>query len=158
VSDQPPDPNAPGWGTPQPGPWGQPPGPPPGSGYGAPPGYGGPPGYGAPPGYGYGYGAPQTDGKAIGALVLAILAWVVCPVIPAIVALILAGQSSRDIAQSGGRLGGAGFNTAAKVISWINIGITVLVVIIFIAAAASTSNNEYLGCVRVTVSRASAPC
>jgi hypothetical protein len=144
---------------PQGGGWGQPPGPPPGSptGYGAPPGYGQPPAYGGPPPgygqppawgqpppYGYGgYGAPQTDGKAVGALVTAILAWVVCPVVLAIVSLILASQSSRDIARSGGRLEGAGFNTAAKVISWINIAIFGLFLAILFIGAASSSTSGY---------------
>lgn len=141
------DPNVPGWGPPQqPQPswggeqqqpsWGAPP-PGYGGGYGPPQGYGG-------GGYGY-YGAPQTDGKAIGALICAISSFVVCPFVTAIVALILASQSSRDIRNSGGRLTGEGMNTAARVISWINIALTVIAVLFFIAAAASvdTSGPSY---------------
>lgn len=156
----PPDPNVPGWGTPaeqpggwaqppaQPGAWGQPPAQP---GYGPPPGYGAPPGFGPPPAYGYaqpgwappgyGYGAPQTDGKAIGALVCSILAWVFCPVILAIVGLALASQSSRDIRQSGGRLTGAGLNTAARIVAWLNIAFGAVFVIFILAAAGSTSSQ-----------------
>ena len=105
--------------------WGPPREPAPGSqqpGYGQPSG-----GWGPPPGYGYGYGpgyyAPATDGKAIGALVAAILSWVVCPVIPAVVALILASQSANDIAASRGRLTGEGFNTAARITAWLNLAV-----------------------------------
>lgn len=162
------DPNASGWseagsqgswGSPpaQPGQpsqsgWGAPP--PPGDAYGNPPGYGTQPGWGAQPGYGgpgaggpqgygpppYGYyAAPQTDGKAIGALVCAVGAWLVCPLVLAVVALILAGQSARDIRESGGRLSGDGMNTAARVISWVNIAGCVLFVLILLAAAGSAS-------------------
>jgi len=44
------------------------------------PQYGPPPGYGPPQ-----YGPPQTDSKAIIALVLAIVSFVVLPLIPAVV-------------------------------------------------------------------------
>ena len=151
------DPNSSGWSdagaqpqwgsTPQQPGWGA--GAPPpeyGGGYGAPPGFGPPPGYGAQgygPGYGqppYGYyGAPQTDGKAVGALVCAIAAWVVCPFVTAVVALILASQSSRDIRNSSGRLGGEGMNTAARIIAWINIGLSVLFLLFFFAAFSASA-------------------
>jgi hypothetical protein len=121
----------PGWPPAQPGQ----PGP---QGWGPPPpGYGTPPGFGAPPGYAY---SPPTDSKAITALVLAIVSFALCPIIPAIVALVLVSQSNRAIAASGGRLGGTGMNTASKVISWINIvvyGIGVVVVIGVLATAGS---------------------
>jgi preprotein translocase subunit SecG len=128
------DPNAPGWGAPQPGP-GQPPPPP---AYGQQPGYGAPPGWGAQPpqyggGYGGGYGAPQTDGKAIGALVAAIASFVICPFVPAVVALILVSQSKHAIAASGGRLGGEGMLTAAKIVAWINIALCVLFFLVLLA-------------------------
>lgn len=74
----------------------------------------------------------QTDSKAIVGLILAIGSWVICPVVLAIVGLILASQSNREIAASGGRLDGQGLNTATKVISWVNIGFTVLAVVAII--------------------------
>ena len=89
-----------------------------------------PPGDGQPPPY---YGPPQNDGKAVSALVLSILSWVLCPVVPAIVALVLAGQSSRQIRESGGRLGGDGMNSAAKIISWINIVVVGGSIVVFFA-------------------------
>lgn len=148
MSDQgtPNDPNAPWPGQQQP-PAQQPPygAPPPGWGAPPPPGYGTPPpGWGAPAGYGgYGYAAPQNDGKAIGALISAIAAFVICPFVPAVVALILAGQSARAIRESGGRLTGEGMVTAARVIAWANIVLCVLGVLLFVVVAAvgSTSSN-----------------
>ena len=125
------------------------------SGYGTPPGYGAPPGYGTPPGYGYqqpgygyqtpGYGyAPKTDGSAVAALVLAISSFVICPLITAVVALFLASGAGRRIDQSGGTLEGRGMVTAAKIISWINIGLTVLIfgAIILAAVFSSTSSSS----------------
>ncbi|MBC7373501.1 MAG: hypothetical protein H7323_05870, partial [Frankiales bacterium] len=93
-----------------------------------------PQGYGPPPAYGQQqYGPPQTDSKAIIALVLAIASFVLLPLLPAIAALVLAGQSSRAIQAAGGRLGGAGLNTATKVIAWINIGFSALGFLAFLA-------------------------
>ena len=187
MSNGPGDPNASGWGTP-PGPpsgdpsgWG---GQPPQPGYGAPPpGYGGPPpgygapppGYGAPPpGYGYGappppygyggyggYGPPQTDGKAIGAFVSSLVAWFLCPIVAAIVALVLAGQSARAIRQSQGRVEGMGFVTAARVISWVNIVIFTLLFVFAFAGAATTDSDfesEYGACRTVTVTGSARGC
>jgi hypothetical protein len=86
---------------------------------------------------------PQTDGKAIAALVSAIVAWMFCPVVAAIVALILAGQSARDIEASGGRLSGAGLNTAARIVAWLNIGLAGLFAVVIFASAATTSGSGY---------------
>ena len=87
-------------------------------GYGAP-GYGPPPVPGAPyPGW---QPAPQTDGKAIAVLVLAICSFVVFPVIPAIVALAMAPGARRDIEASGGRLTGESLIKAGRIVAWINL-------------------------------------
>lgn len=64
------------------------------------------------------------------ALILSILSWVVCPIIPAIIALVLAKQSNDEIAASAGRVGGEGLNTASKIISWINIGLYAAIAVI----------------------------
>jgi hypothetical protein len=131
VSDpgNPSDPNAvpPGYGPPPPG-YGPP-----------PPGWGPPPaqyGYGTPYGYG-GYAAPTTDGKAIGALVSAIASFVICPFVPAVVALVLAGQAMRSIRESGGRLTGESLVTAARIIAWIHLALCLLgvgLILLFMAA------------------------
>lgn len=64
------------------------------------------------------------------ALILSILSWVVCPIIPAIIALVLSKQSNDEIAASAGRVGGEGLNTASKIISWINIGLYAAIAVI----------------------------
>jgi hypothetical protein len=115
----------------------------PGPEQGAAPGYGypaGAPGYPAgapgypPAGYGYpGYPAPrQTDSKAVVALVLSITSWVLCPILPAVIALVLAGQSDRAIEASGGRLEGSSMNTATRWVSWANIIVMSLAAIAFL--------------------------
>ena len=101
---------------------------------GAQQGWGPPPAYAPQPGYGS-YGPPaQTDGKAVAGLVLAIGSWLVLPFLAAIVALVLAGSSSREIAASGGRLGGQGINTATRWVAWLNILFCVLAVAVAVAA------------------------
>jgi hypothetical protein len=87
-----------------------------------------------PPGYG---GYPQqptrqTSSDAIVALVLSLLAWVFCPVILAVVALVFASKAKTAIDASNGWLDGAGMVTAAKIIAWINIAVTILGTIAFI--------------------------
>ncbi len=98
---------------------------PPEGGY-PPPGY--PPAPGYPP---YGYApAPTTSTSAIVGLVLAIASWIVCPIVLAIVALVLAKKSNDEIAASQGRVGGEGLNTATKVVAWINIGLYAAIFVI----------------------------
>jgi len=63
--------------------------------------------------------------------VLAISSWVVCPLIPAIVALVFAARADREIAASAGMITGSGLSTASKVVSWINIGIWAAVILMF---------------------------
>jgi hypothetical protein len=125
----------------QPGGWqqGPPPPPPPSQGYTPP-----------PPGYG-GYSqrpSAQTEGTAITVLVLAIVSFVVCPIIPAVVALFMCPGARRKIEGSGGALTGEGLVTAAKIISWVNIGlwgagIALFVVLGIISAIASDSSDEF---------------
>jgi hypothetical protein len=120
----------PGWDTPpQPPAWDGP--------VAAQGGWGPPPQYapGAADGHHTPPAAPaETEGKAIAALVVAICSWVVLPFVAAIVALFLAGAAQRDIDASGGRLSGDGLVTAARVLSWLNIALCVLVVVLGLAA------------------------
>ena len=106
---------------------------PPAPGYAYPP----PPGYPAQ-GYAYppaGYPPAQTTStNAIVGLVLAITSWIVCPIVLAIVALVLAKKSGEEIAASQGRVGGGGLNTATKILSWINIGLYAAILVIVGAA------------------------
>jgi hypothetical protein len=89
--------------------------------------------------------ARQTDGTAIAALVLAIASFVVCPLIPAIIALVLCSTATRNIQQSGGMKEGDGLVKAAQIIAWINIAfaiVGVVLLIIFIAVAADTTSSS----------------
>jgi hypothetical protein len=119
-----------------------PPPPPPAQQWGPPPGPGGYQPYTYP-----GYSAPRrTEGNAIAALVLAICSFVVCPLIPAVIALFLAASATRNIQASNGALEGASLVTAARIIAWINIGLCLLaigiaVLAIIIAAAGSSSST-----------------
>ena len=90
----------------------------------------------APPSYGYPYGTPQpmpqTSSDAVVALVLAIVSWAICPVIPAIVSLIFASRAGREIAASNGWVTGEGLVLASKIVSWINIVVWGLVAVFFV--------------------------
>lgn len=145
--------------SPPPQGYGQPPPPqgygqPPPYGYGPPPPYGPPPyGYGPPP-YGYGpappaYPTQQTDGTAITVLVLAIAAFPVSfacfgiGVILAIVALALCPKARRNIEASNGALTGESMVTAARIISWVHIGLFALgVVIVGLIVVVSALSND----------------
>ena len=65
------------------------------------------------------------------ALVLAIAAWIICPIVPAIVALVFASKAKKEIQASGGAVQGAGLVTAATITAWINIGFVGLFVVVF---------------------------
>ncbi len=108
----------------------------------------GPPwaGYGQP--YGSYQPAAQNSGKAVAILVLGIVSLVVgccIGVVPAIVALAMAGGAKREIAASGGRLSGDGFIKAGVICSWISIGLSVafLVFMIVLAAFGVFADSSY---------------
>jgi hypothetical protein len=106
-----------------------------------------PPAYGAPaaPAGGYGYApAPRTSSNAVVALVLAIAAWVVCPIVPAVVALPVASSAQREIDSSGGWVTGTGLVQAARIIAWINIGLlgVALVVLVLVLLIAGVSGSR----------------
>jgi hypothetical protein len=125
-------------GTQPPPPYQQPsnwPPPPPGA---PPPAAGYPYGYQPPQAYGYGQ---QTEGTAVAALVLAIASFVICPVLPAIAALIVGANARKKITQSGGQLGGLGLVTAATIVAWINIGLAVLTIVAIILIAVFSDPN-----------------
>ena len=82
------------------------------------------PGYAVPPPAPPAYGpTPQTSNSAIAALVLSIVSWVICPIIPAIIALVFANKAEKEIAVSNGWVTGGGLVTASKIVAWINIGL-----------------------------------
>jgi hypothetical protein len=61
--------------------------------------------------------------------VCAIGSFVVCPVVLAIVGLILAQNARNRIDAAGGRLSGAGLVTAARVVAWVHIALFVVALI-----------------------------
>ncbi len=82
-------------------------------------------------------------------LVLSIASFYVFPLVPAIVALALCPSARRNIESSGGTLTGENLVTAARAISWFNIGLCLLVgvviaVIAVIAAAVDDTNHVSL--------------
>jgi hypothetical protein len=78
----------------------------------------------------------------VAALICSIASFVVCPLLPAIVGLVLASQAKTKIRQSGGTLTGENLAQVATIVSWINIGLAVAATIaIIIIAIASDGNN-----------------
>jgi uncharacterized membrane protein len=73
---------------------------------------------------------PQTSTSAIIALVLSIVSWTFCPLITSIVAIVLAYQADKEIRNSDGKVTGQGLSFAAKIIAWINIGVSVAVIVL----------------------------
>jgi hypothetical protein len=96
-----------------------PPPPPPGPGYG-----------------GYGYAAPQTNKKAVWALVTGILSIVCCGPL-GIVAIILGRGAEREIAFSGGAQTGAGMAKAGFVLGIVGLALAVLSAILYATGAIS---------------------
>lgn len=80
--------------------------------------------------------SPPTSTNAIVGFVLSVVSWLLCPVVPAIIALVLARLSSKEITASGGRVGGAGFNTATRIIAWLNIAAWIIAGIVIAVLAA----------------------
>jgi len=123
----------------EPGAWGPPPPYP-------PPSY--PGGPSQPPYPPYGYVPQKSNGKATAALVCSILNFVLCPVVLAIVGLVLANQASREIRASGGTQSGEGIANAARIISIIGIalggvGLVAVVAILAISFLGTTSSSTF---------------
>ncbi len=89
----------------------------------------------APPPYGYGppQPHPQTEGTAVTVLVLSIASFYVfgMGVVMAIVALALCPSARRRIEESQGALTGEGLVTAARILSWVNIGLVAVMAVVF---------------------------
>ncbi len=85
--------------------------------------------YGYPPPTGP---VPETEPKAVWALVSAIAGFVICPVVLHIVGLVLANQSLETIRLSGGRFTGDGMAKAAKILSIVGLVLSVLGLLFFL--------------------------
>lgn len=80
--------------------------------------------------YGYTPPSPPVSTNAVVGLVLAIVSWLVCPVIPAIVALVLAGKAEREINAAPDRVSGRSLLLPIRIISWLNIGLVGSLIVI----------------------------
>jgi hypothetical protein len=90
----------------------------------------------------------RTSMNAVIGLILAIVSWVVCPIIAAIAALVLARSSDKEIKASGGTVDGSGLNTATRIIAWLNIGVSIvagIVVVVLVALGVIFSANVASG-------------
>jgi len=74
-----------------------------------------------------------TETLAIWAFVCAIGSWVLCPVVLAIVALVLAKQADAAITAAAGWKQGRGMVTAARVIAWIHLALAAMAVVFLVA-------------------------
>lgn len=77
----------------------------------------------------------MTDDKAVWALVTAVGGYFLCPIILHIVAWVLANQSLAMIRSSGGRIGGEGVASAARVLAIVGLvlyGVAILLVVLLI--------------------------
>lgn len=89
---------------------------------------------------------PKTSPAAIIAVVLAVLSFLQCPVVLAVVALVLARSAETDIAASNGWVTGAGLARGARIAAWINIGLSIalgigLLVLMILAPGMSPSTT-----------------
>lgn len=105
-------------------------------------------GYGAAASYAGGYGSraelsPQTEGRAVAALVLAIVSVTVFPIVPALAALVVASGAHRAIEQSQGRLTGYGLITAARIVAWIGLVLGLVAVVLLVVAVFVLSRNGF---------------
>ena len=87
-------------------------------------------------------------------LVLAIASFLVCPVIPSVIALTLIPGSRRTIRASGGAVEGESLLTAAKIVALINLALFGLVLVgaavaIIVAATSSSNSGALLDPVRL---------
>lgn len=108
-------PQGPGWWQASDGRWYPPPPPPPGP-------------YPQPP-YGYPPGGARSDRGAVGALVLSIASFFVCPVVAALVALFLGLRARARIRLSMGAVSGYGIATSAVVISVVHLVLAAIVLV-----------------------------
>ena len=96
-----------------------------------PPPYGGPPPglYPPPPGYGGGYSAPQTNQKAVWALVTGVLGLLCCGLV-GIAGIVLGSAAKREIDASGGYQTGRGMAQAGFVLGILGLVWTVVALLL----------------------------
>lgn len=76
----------------------------------------------------------QPSSYAIASLVLGILGFVMLPIIGSILAIVFSGMAEKEIAASGGTIGGKGFADAGRVLGIIGLVLGVIVIALIIIA------------------------
>lgn len=69
---------------------------------------------------------PTVSNRALAVIILAVTSYLLCPVIPAIAALVMAGGADREIEESRGQLTGSSLVTGGRILAWINIALVVI--------------------------------
>jgi hypothetical protein len=87
-------------------------------------------------GYGYRPQQPGTEPLSVWSLVLGVLAYVFCPLVAAIPAIITGIKAKKAIKQSGGLKTGKGMAQAGMILGWANVAI-VIVAAVFLGIGAS---------------------
>ena len=94
-----------------------------------------------PPGQGgYGYVQPQTNSKAIWALVLGILGLLCCGLFAGIPAIVLGNMARGEIDASGGLQTGRGMAVAGFVLGIVDVAATVIAIIVGMSTGVFTSS------------------
>src|SRR5207237_9507747 len=86
----------------------------------------------------------RTEGLAIAAFVLGLASIIFCPIITAIVGLVLAAKAHGRINQSGGALGGRGLATAGRVLSIVGLVVWVGIFTLAIVGSVVTRHHRSL--------------
>jgi len=90
-----------------------------------------------PPGYPYPYASPRTNSMSIASLVSGILAWLLCPFLGGVLAVIFGHVARGQIKQSGEA--GGGMAIAGLILGYANIGVTVLGFVAWIVLVAGVA-------------------
>ena len=80
-------------------------------------------------------GPPKTSGKAIGSLICGIIGLFFCGLILGLIAISLANNAKKDIAVSGGAIGGQGLATAGFVLGIIGVVGWAIIVVMQLTSA-----------------------
>jgi hypothetical protein len=83
-----------------------------------------------PPAYPYAYASQRTNSMSIASLVSGILAWLLCPILGGVLAVIFGHVARGQIKQSGEA--GGGMAIAGLVLGYANIGVTLLGIVAWI--------------------------